>query len=675
MSAERRATWALSPRTFLVAAGVGVIGGLVACAFQAGGRALQGVIIGEGSLLDAASGLSWISCILIPVGGALVAAFLQTLLTRRRASQGTAEVMEAVTLRTAKTLSIRATVSRALASLALIVTGGSIGREGPNAYMAASFGARFARTMGVPFERLGLFAGCGIAAGMAASYFAPLGAAVFALEAVLRNFAAEFFGPVVVAAIVASLVVEFFSQTFLSGLLLKSPLYDLPPFTEGRLGEAVIFVLLGVAAAYGAWFFIRTMGWVERLFQRLPASPFLRLPLGGLILGLIGIFLPEVWGNGYAAVNIVLQTARPMLGFVLVLFVMKIFATSVTLGSGGSGGIFTPTLFVGVVLGLFVGKAAQFIAPGLVSNPLHYAVVGMAGAITAVTQAPITAIFLLFELTRETALLMPLMLTVVAAQLTSRKLGLEGVYVAALKRKGIPVPEGIEETALATTQVEDVMREEKDTVPMRATFEVIVERFRKTRRDYVYVAGLKGEFRGVIRLHDVKNFLTDQELGAAVIAADLLVNVPHCYRDQSLADIMPRFDSPDAHEMPVVDRETERFVGVVDRRDVLSHLAVEVLDNRDLRAKFVEQEGAQHYVEIPAGHVLGRIEVPPDMVGKTFASTGLRSKTGLNVLTVVRPSNGGETRLLPQADMVLQAGDALIVIGPVDAVRELGGDV
>jgi len=673
MNPERRVAWALSPRTFLVAAGVGVIGGLVACAFQAGGRALQGLIIGEGSLLEAAQRLPWFLCILIPVGGAVAAAALQVVLSRRWASQGTAEVMEAVTLRTARTLSVRATVSRALSSLALIVTGGSIGREGPNSYMAASFGARFARTMGVPFERLGLFAGCGIAAGMAASYFAPLGAAVFALEAVLRNFAAEFFGPVVVAAIVASLVVEFFSRTWLSGLLLDSPLYKLPQFTEGRLGEAVLYILLGVAAAYGAWLFIRSMDLVERAFRRLPSSPFVRLPLGGLVLGLIGVFLPEVWGNGYHAVNIVLKSA-PALWFVAILFVMKIFATSVTLGSGGSGGIFTPTLFVGVALGLLVGKVGQFFLPGLVSDPLHYAVVGMAGAITAATQAPITAIFLLFELTRETALLLPLMLTVVAAQLTARQLGLEGVYVAALKRKGVHVPEGIEETALSTTRVEDVMREQVDTIPMGATFDMIVDRFRRTRRDYVYVSGRKGQFRGVIRLHDVKNFLTDQELGAAVIAADLRVPVSFCYRDQSLAEIMGRFDSPDANEMPVIDRETERLVGVVDRRDVLSHLAVEVLDNRDLRAKFVEQEGAQHYVEIPPGHVLGRVDVPEEMVGATFASTNLRTKTGLNVLTIVRREHGNEVRLLPEADMVLRRDDALIVIGPAEVVRSMGGD-
>ena len=183
--------------TYLFAAAVGLIGGLVGTAFQALGRVLQWQIVGEGTLLEAAQRLEWYEALLIPFGGAVVAAFLAYGLTRGRASQGMGDVMEAVTLKRVRLLSIRATVSRALSSLALIVTGGSVGREGPIAYMAASFGARFARLVKVPAPRLGVFAGCGIAAGMSASYFAPLGAALFAVEVVLGNFAVDVFGPIV----------------------------------------------------------------------------------------------------------------------------------------------------------------------------------------------------------------------------------------------------------------------------------------------------------------------------------------------------------------------------------------------------------------------------------------------------------------------------------------------
>ena len=247
--------------TYLFAAAVGLIGGLVGTAFQALGRVLQWQIVGEGTLLEAAQGLEWYEALLIPFGGAVVAAFLAYGLTRGRASQGMGDVMEAVTLKRVRLLSIRATVSRALSSLALIVTGGSVGREGPIAYMAASFGARFARLVKVPAPRLGVFAGCGIAAGMSASYFAPLGAALFAVEVVLGNFAVDVFGPVVVASVVASLVVEALAGGPLSGVLLGSPLYDLPPFSEGHPVEILVYIALGCVAACGAWLFIKSMRW------------------------------------------------------------------------------------------------------------------------------------------------------------------------------------------------------------------------------------------------------------------------------------------------------------------------------------------------------------------------------------------------------------------------------
>jgi CIC family chloride channel protein len=188
MAETRRVPWALSPKTFLFAAGVGIIGGLVGTIYQLLSRGLQWFIVGEGSLFEAAARLAPWQRVAIPFLGACAAAVLVHTLGRWRQGQGMAAVMEAVSLRRVRRLSATATVARALSSLALIATGGSVGREGPIAYMSASFGTRFARMSGMPSTRLGLFAGCGIAAGMAVSYYAPLGGALFAMEVVLRNF-------------------------------------------------------------------------------------------------------------------------------------------------------------------------------------------------------------------------------------------------------------------------------------------------------------------------------------------------------------------------------------------------------------------------------------------------------------------------------------------------------
>jgi CIC family chloride channel protein len=657
----------------LYAAGVGVIGGLVATLFSLGSHALQAAIMGKGGLLKAALALPPASRLLIPFLGSIAAALLVHGLSRKRKSQGMADVMEAVSLRKAEGLSIRSTLMRAASSMALIATGGSVGREGPIVFTSAAFGARFARLANVAGPRLGLFAGCGVAAGIASAYYAPLGAAMFAMEIVLGNFAIEIMAPVVVAAVVSSLLAEgLATQTVLGQWMLKPPLYDLPRFAETSPVEYVFYLVLGVAAAFGAKLFVWSMREAERLFGRLPLPAVVILPLGGLLVGVIGIWLPHVWGNGYDAVNLVLRDT-PLFRFVVLLFVMKIVATSLTVGSGGSGGIFTPTLFVGAALGLIVGTGANFILPSVVTEPRHYAVVGMAAVLAATTHAPIMAIFILFEMTRETGMVLPMVLAAMSASVVSRAIGVESVYLEPLRRRGLHIPEGIEETALTTTRVRDIMREKAAWIKVSATFDMIVGMVQKTRRDAIYVVDDDLRLVGVIRLHDIKNYLAEPQLGAAIIATDLATVVPHALPEQTLAEVLGRFDDPELDELPVTHPVDGKLLGVVDRRDLLTAISVEVLQSRHLRAKFVEHGGAQHYVEIQPGHAVSRIPVPTQMVGQTLAATDFRNRTGLTVLTIIHPQAGRETRTLPEPGTVLEADDALIVMGAIEKIKELGG--
>ncbi len=670
---QRNGRWAERPKVYLFAAGVGIIGGLVATAFQVGSRAVQRSLMGDGTLLDAGLGLPWWKCILIPLGGAIVASLLKYGLTRNRASQGMVDVMEAVTLKRARNLSAVATVKRAMASFFLVSTGGSIGREGPIAYMAASFGARFAKLVRVPEQHQGLFAGCGIAAGMAASYFAPLGAALFAMEIVLGNFSQAIFVPVVIASVVSSLVVEGLAAGPFVNWMSGAPLYELPRFSISHPAEIILFVLVGVLAAGGGWLFIRSLRDTERFFTNLKIPDPLKLPLGGMLVGVIGIWLPHVWGNGYEAANLVLNKT-PVFGFVALLLIMKIVATSLTIGSGGSGGIFTPTLFVGVALGLAVGELGHTIAPEFVVDPKPYAVVGMGAAVAATTQAPIMAMFLLFEMTAETEVVLPLMVATMAATVTARSIGMESIYFAGLKKKGVHVPEGIEETALTTTLVASIMRDDHIAIRRRTPFAAIVKTFQEARRDFVYVVNSERQLHGMIRLHDIKNHLKEA-LGPAVIAADVAVTVPVVHPEQTLAEILPLFDDLEAHELPVVEPDSGRLVGMLNRRDLITALSVEVLQTRNLRAKFVEHQGAEHYVEIPPGHEIRRVPVPADMVGRSLADIDLRQRTGITVLTILQVRNGREMRTQPTPRSVLLSTDELIVLGPLSALDGLADKV
>ncbi|MHC4408013.1 MAG: chloride channel protein [Planctomycetota bacterium] len=676
MAARKAVPWALQPKTFLIAAGVGIIGGLVGATYQILSKGLQRILIGPGSLLEAANRLPAWQCVLIPFGGACLASFLGYGVARWKTGQGMADVMEAVSLRRMRDLSVSRTVLRALSSLALIATGGSVGREGPIAYMAASFGTRFSRFAGVPSTRLGLFAGCGIASGMAVSYYAPFGAALFAMEVVLRNFSVDILAPVLAASVVSFLMFTALATTGIFGDFLSGPpLYKFEPMLPtGHPAEFFVYLLLGCASALGGWLFIRALRDSRAFFDRLAIPSWAKIPLGGLIVGIIGIWLPEVWGNGYAAVNTVV-TGDVTFRFLTTLFFFKIFATSITLGSGGSGGLFTPTLFAGAALGLAFGAAGHAIAPDLIAEPTHYAVVGMAGAISATTHAPIMAIILMFEITRETQLFVPMCVAAIAATVTSRAMGIESVYIEPLKRKGIVIPEGIEETTLTTTPVSDIMRREGVWIHENAPFDRIVETAKKNRRDSIYVTNGSGSLIGVIHLHDIKSYLADADLGVAVIAADLAVETPRAVETETLAEIIRKFDDPEVHELPVVDPQTGMLLAVVDRRDLITVLSVEVLDSQQIRAKFVEPKGAQHFVELPEGHALSRLAVPVEYWGRTLRETNFRADTNLTILTVVRTQGTRESRILPEPDLELREGDELIVMGAAEDIREQGGDV
>jgi CBS domain-containing protein len=250
-------------------------------------------------------------------------------------------------------------------------------------------------------------------------------------------------------------------------------------------------------------------------------------------------------------------------------------------------------------------------------------------------------------------------------------MGLDSVYMASLKRRGTSIPEGIEETAMTTTLVQDVMRESSTCVGPRAPFDEIAQTVKGMRTNSVYVVDDEKTLLGVIRLHDIKSFLQQSGLGELVIAADLMGDVPDIHPEYTMAEIVEHFDDPELSDLPVVAPGTRRLLGLVDRRDIVSVLSLEILSAGSRRAKFVEHAGAQHYVEMPEGHKMGRIDAPADMFGRRLRDSDLRGRTGVTVLTIVRATE----RIEAHPDSVVNEGDALIVMGPVEEIRKLGGDV
>jgi CIC family chloride channel protein len=353
-------------------------------------------------------------------------------------------------------------------------------------------------------------------------------------------------------------------------LLGEHPLYAIPPVRLGSNWEMILHLLLGLFAGLVAPWFLRLFRGSEQLFSKLALPAYLRLGLGGLIVGALAVWHPEVCGNGYSVVNQVLGGEMLWKGL-LFLVVLKLAATAATFGSGAVGGVFTPTLFFGACLGSFVGQSAQAIWPGASLLPQGFAVVGMGALLAATTHAPIMAIIMLFELTLDYQIILPLMLACVVAHYTCLAFEKNSIYAESLKRKGA----GTFRQHLAGLRVAELMKANPLSVNENAGFRSIAESFVAHRFNYLYVTDAAGNFRGVIALHDIKSCLNDGELGELVIARDLVrEQFPTISPEASLTEALDRFARHDGERLPVTQGgPVGQLIGSISKTDLILALA------------------------------------------------------------------------------------------------------
>ncbi len=407
------------------AALVGFCAALSSVAFREGLRLLELLFTGQAiSLERAATAMVWWRRVLLPLAGAIAAGFVLRLAGRALASPRAVDYMEAVRVGDGA-ISVRATLANSLSSLLTISSGGSIGREGPMVQLAAMLGSRIGRFAHAPIPRLRLMVACGGAAGIAAAYNAPISGALFVSEIILGGTAMESFGPLVVASVVSSATVHRF--------LGYAPVYAVPKVQFASNWELIFYVALGVLLGHLAPPFLASLDFAKARFVSLRLPLPWQLGLGGLIVGLISVAVPEVWGNGFGAVGSILN-AQLIGWWLLAVLLAKLLATAATVGSGAVGGVFTPTLFLGCAIGALFGGVLHTMLPGVTSVPAAYALVGMGGFLAATTHAPLTSILMLFEMTLDYDMVLPLMLACVTAHYTAKvyRRG-ESVYDAALK--------------------------------------------------------------------------------------------------------------------------------------------------------------------------------------------------------------------------------------------------
>lgn len=616
---------------------------------------------------------AWHRFLVPTLGGAIIGLII--FLTRQSVGgHGTTALIEAVAQR-GGVLHFGRSLVKAAATIITVGTGGSLGREGPLIRVGAALGSVLGRRFHLSGNRLNILLGCGAAAGIAAAYNAPIGGALFALEVILGNFALESFGPIVVASAIGTVISRHLVSAY--------PAYHPPPYSTLTSGwELWHYLLMGILIGVASSLFILALRGTEKGFKRLPVPEWCKPVAGFALVGLIGAFYPQVFGNGYDTTNHVLRNEMD-LGLVLLLLpFLKLAATALTAGSGGSGGLFTPTLFIGSTLGYIYGAWCHEAFPLATSVPGAYALVGMGAMIAGTTHVPLTSIMIIFELTGDYEVILPLMVACTGAVVVSRLLHRESIYTESLIERGVRLGGRMEELVMDTIQVRDLMRSASAPVNELESVGVVMKRLLNEGRKELFVVGEDGRLLGAITLGDLSEPLRNPEAAQSLRARDVMyTDVPVLHEDDLLSDAIGRWRQVSRDRLPVVDSpESRRLVGELSAGDIIAVYSQEVLHKEARLARFERRTPGERpettFVELPGEYVVAMVTLPESFPAMTLRELGARQRFGVNIIELKRPLPGGqERRIMPDPSTELKPGDGLIVVGRPGEIARLGDPV
>ena len=560
---------------------VGVSTGLGAVAFRWLILSFRDLFFGHG--------IEWLIP-LVPMAGGLLVGPIVYFYASEAKGHGVPEVMSAVALKSGVIRS-RVAVAKAVASAICIGSGGSAGREGPIVQIGAAVGSTIGQIFRLSGDRVKILVGCGAAAGISAVFNAPIAGVIFALEVILGDFTIKTFSPVILSSVLASVV----SRTILH----DTPAFIVPPYELVSAWEIPLYILLGGFAGIVAVIFTKTLYLTEDVFDyKIKVPGYLKPALGGLLLGFAGLLAlklnyagfhhlsaPAIFSDGYETISSVLG-GEGLWYTMLALVVLKILATNLTLGSGNSGGIFAPSLFMGAMAGGFFGYVAHSLFPGVTAHPGAYALVGMAAVVAGTTHATITSILIVFEMTKDYRIMLALMVACVFSTLVARRFLSSSIYTLKLKRRGITLSGGRDVNLLDILKVGEVMRREFKTIPMNINLDMIYHYLEDSKETTLPVVTPGSRLYGMISFQDLRTVLTKHEIDPLIIAADIASReVVTVTENENLSQALEKFGRRDFDLLPVVSRaDPTSIMGVLYRDDLINYY------NQQLMRRMVEKE-------------------------------------------------------------------------------------
>lgn len=607
-------------------------------------------IAGERTL---AAYVSWWP-LLLPVLGGLVVGFMKQRLIKHEKHHGVAGIMQAVSFAGGR-LPYRRTPLKVLAAAISIGSGASVGPEDPSVQIGAGIGSMIGQIFHMSEDRLRVLVATGAASGIATAFNAPIAGVFFAMELVLGEYESGAFGMLVLGAVTSAVLTR--------GLVGPNPAFPIPQYAFHGAHELPFYLILGLLAAFVSLGYIRALYLSHDWFQESRLPVWVRPVLIGLLLGVIGLYIPQILGDGHETTGEILRGLDMLPRFLLLVLVLKLVLTALSLGSGFVGGVFAPSLMLGAALGDAFGIVIAHLFPGMTLQPSAFALVGMAAVLAGAVRAPGTAVMLLFEMTNDYRIFLPLMFSVVVSMFVSELLEPESVYTLSLARAGIRLQRGRDVDVMQALSVGSVMEqvpgEVHEDAPLREAWEIL----QHTHVHGIPVLNKYDELVGIISISDIERALMQEGVGldapvGRFCSRRLLVT----YKDETIQQALQRMGAYDIGRLPVVQRNNpRRLIGWISRSAVVRAYKLALI-----------QRASQHHrvgqvrMEAMSGADVVEIDIPKDspLVGRRLCDVPWPHDS------LVASLQRGFQLLIPHGDTVLQAGDRLaIVVHPSDEAQ------
>jgi len=606
----------------------------------------------------------WIYFIVPIIGGLLVGPLI--LFAQEAKGHGVPEVMQALIIRGGR-IRARVAAAKIVASALCIGTGGSAGREGPIVQVGSALGSSIGQILRLSDERIRNLVGCGAAAGIAATFNAPIAGVVFAIEVLMCNLQVRSFGNVVIAAVSSSIVSGFFLGT--------RPAFSVPIHTLVSPISLIFYLVLGLLSAIVGIMFIRMLNRAEIVFDTWDFPQIYKPAIGAALLGVTGMLfmylpdaegklMPFMYGSGFHFIEEVLQGGVSFWILLLLVF-LKPLATSFTLGSGNSGGVFAPSLFIGAMLGGSLGKILEQFFPQVAGGAGAYALVGMAALFSATARAPLTAMLIVFEMSNDYLMILPLMISGITACYFAQWLHPESIYTLKLAKRGIRFSEGRDMDIMQGVKVQEVMRTQLVSIDKGQSVAELMALFQETNLLGFPVITEGKKLWGIITLQDVHRAQSGENFRPRDMkVADLAIEGPIAvYPDEPIWVAIQKMSPRDLARLPVVSRDgSMRLVGMISRSDILRAYDVGIV--RKQRGKLEEQQ-----TTLRSSLETGFVEF---VLSEEDACCHVKIKDlplpqQVNLVSIKREGR----MIIPRGNHQLQPGDVLTIFGKLEEIDDL----